>query len=482
MTAERYKLPKGWVWTTVKEIAEVTTGNTPSKSDESNYGNFLPWVKPPQLDSDRPIINTAEKLSEKGAKLARILPRDSVLVSCIGLLGKVGLAGCELATNQQINSLTFHEGFFPKYGYFYCKSKYLRDWLQSVASATTVSIVNKGRFCETPIPIAPLSKQKRIVEKIEILLDHLNKARQELVKIPPLIKKFRQSVLAKALSGELTEEWRGQQESLESASVLLARIRGERKQKLGKKYREPEPIGSSDLTELPEDWEWAHLSFLSEKIQYGYTERATDIKIGPKFLRITDIAEDGTVGWDKVPYCKCNEANKRKYMLKNGDIVVARTGATTGKNYLVKDCPEVVFASYLISIRVFKEINSEYISYFMSSNYYWNQVMTMQKGTAQPGANATIFSSLVVPVAPLTEQYEIIRRVKELNAQADTIEKCVKIAQAHCQKLAQSILAQAFRGELIEQDSDDEPASIPLEKIKSAKGKMRMQSRVGSDV
>lgn len=260
--------------------------------------------------------------------------------------------------------------------------------------------------------------------------------------------------MVKAFSGELTKEWRERQKALEPALTLLERIRNERKKQFGKKYKEPESIDTSDL---PEDWEWAHLSFLSEKIQYGYTERATDKKVGPKFLRITDIAEDGTVEWDKVPYCECNEVNKRKYMLKNGDIVVARTGATTGKNYLVKDCPEVVFASYLINIRLFKEINSEYISYFMSSTYYWYQVMTMQKGTAQPGANATILSSLVVPAAPLTEQYEIIRRVKELNAQADTIEKSVKIAQTHCDKLSQSILSKAFKGELVEQDPNNEP-------------------------
>src|SRR3990167_3875824 len=106
---DRYDLPEGWEWETVGEVAKVTTGNTPSKSDPSNYGGFLPWVKPPQLDLDVPIIDTPEKLSRKGVKLARILPKDSVLISCIGLLGKVGLAGCELATNQQINSLVFRE-------------------------------------------------------------------------------------------------------------------------------------------------------------------------------------------------------------------------------------------------------------------------------------------------------------------------------------------------------------------------------------
>lgn len=242
MNHETYDLPTNWVWATVSQVATIVTGNTPSKSDKSNYGDYLPWVKPPQLDLETPITDTPEKLSKKGAKLARVLPKDSILVSCIGLLGKIGLAGCELATNQQINSLIFHDIILPKYGYYYCKSKYFKDWLHSEASATTVSILNKGRFSEVPIPVPPLREQKRIIGKTESLLDRLNKTKQELAKIPLLLKKFRQSVLVKTFTGELTKEWREQQKDLEPASALLERIRHERKKQLGKKYKEPEPI------------------------------------------------------------------------------------------------------------------------------------------------------------------------------------------------------------------------------------------------
>jgi len=259
VSEDRYELPNGWTWTTAIQVAEIVTGNTPSKSEKSNYGDLLPWVKPPQLDSESPITNAPEKLSKKGAKLARILPKDSVLVSCIGLLGKVGLAGCELATNQQINSLIFHDTVLPKYGYYYCRSKHFRDWLQSEASATTLSIVNKRRFSEAPVPLPPFNEQKRIVQKIENLLDRLNKSKQELAKIPPLLKKFRQSVLAKAFSGELTKEWRQRQKDLEPTSKLLERIREERKKRLGKKYTEPERLDKADLSELPEGWAWIRM-------------------------------------------------------------------------------------------------------------------------------------------------------------------------------------------------------------------------------
>ena len=223
-TSSLPELPKGWLWTTVREAAEVTTGNTPPKSDRSNYGKFLPWVKPPQLDSDKPIIDTPEKLSEKGAKLARVLPKDSVLVSCIGLLGKVGFAGCELATNQQINALTFGKGVFPKYGYSYCKSKYFWDWLESIASATTVPIVNKERFSKTPIPIAPLDEQHQIVGKIEDLFARVDSIEKAVQVAQVHCEKLNQSTLAQAFRGELVE----QDPDNEPASTLLEKIKSEK--------------------------------------------------------------------------------------------------------------------------------------------------------------------------------------------------------------------------------------------------------------
>src|SRR6266566_2773802 len=101
------ELPQGWCECTLDEVGEIVTGNTPPKNTPANYGNEYPWVKPPDLGSDTPIVKTAEYLSERGAAIARLLPPGTTLVSCIGLLGKIGFAGRTLATNQQINSIIF---------------------------------------------------------------------------------------------------------------------------------------------------------------------------------------------------------------------------------------------------------------------------------------------------------------------------------------------------------------------------------------
>lgn len=150
---------------------------------------------------------------------------------------------------------------------------------------------------------------------------------------------------------------------------------------------------------IPENWVWVRLSDCLEKVEYGYTESSSLEKIGPHFLRITDIQDDN-VDWGKVPYCKISNDSLNKYLLKNNDIVVARTGATTGKSFLIKDPPEAVFASYLIRLRANKLIDPRYLWTFMKSSIYWNQITVVKKGSAQPGANANILGSFYCHFLP----------------------------------------------------------------------------------
>jgi type I restriction enzyme S subunit len=119
---------------------------------------------------------------------------------------------------------------------------------------------------------------------------------------------------------------------------------------------------------LPEDWEIKSLSEVSTAIQYGHTAKASQEEIGPRMLRITDI-QDGTVNWGNVPYCAIDEKSKCKYLLKENDLVFARTGATVGKSYLISGTiPESVYASYLIRVRLAESVDPKYIAYFFGSS------------------------------------------------------------------------------------------------------------------
>lgn len=165
-----------WPMFPFSKVAEIVTGNTPPKKDPDNYGPGVPWVKPPDLDSWEPIISTSETLSPKGQQVARLLPVGAVMVCCIGSIGRVGIAGTTLATNQQINSLVFGQCVIPEFGYYYCRS--ISHVFKSEARNAVVPILNKSNFAKIKMPVPPLSEQQRIVEILS-QADALRKQRAE---------------------------------------------------------------------------------------------------------------------------------------------------------------------------------------------------------------------------------------------------------------------------------------------------------------
>jgi type I restriction enzyme S subunit len=182
------------------------------------------------------------------------------------------------------------------------------------------------------------------------------------------------------------------------------------------------------------------LEEISESIDYGVTASAADTPVGPKFLRITDI-QDGTVDWNSVPWCECEDRQAKSARLRSGDIVFARTGATTGKSYLVSDCPaEAVFASYLIRVRLRANAEPGYVSQFFQSQDYWSQITNGARGAAQPGVNATTLKSLEIPLPPLAEQ----KRIAGILDAADALRAKRRAALAQLDALAQSLFLDRF--------------------------------------
>ncbi len=198
-----------------------------------------------------------------------------------------------------------------------------------------------------------------------------------------------------------------------------------------------------DALSLPKGWEIKKLGAVA-KIIYGYTEKASYEEIGPKFLRITDIQDDG-VNWETVPYCNIIDTDFEKYKLSTGDIVFARTGATTGKSYLLNDPPKSVFASYLIKVHINKkELLAEYLFYFFQSKTYWDEINAGVSGSAQGGFNASKLSELEISIPSYPEQLQIVSLLDNAFAAIAQAKENVQRNLQNAKELFQSELNSIF--------------------------------------
>jgi len=180
---------------------------------------------------------------------------------------------------------------------------------------------------------------------------------------------------------------------------------------------------------------------IAEKVDYGLTEKAKDEKVGPKFLRITDIQDD-KVNWETVPYCKCDEKEFEKNKLEVGDIVFARTGATTGKSFLVQNLDhKAVYASYLIRLRLITDqVLPEFVAYFFKSDKYWNQIYADSDGATLPSFNATKLKALKIPLPSLSEQKAIVAKLDRAQRLTDIDKEML----AKYDELIQSVFLEMF--------------------------------------
>ena len=256
--------------------------------------------------------------------------------------------------------------------------------------------IKPEQFLKVEIPLPPLAEQRRVVARIEELAAQIHEAR--------------------TLRHCAAEE----------ADALVT-------------------SASAKLFELKRGWQTKIVGDFCESPQYGYTESATQEPVGPRFLRITDI-QDGRVNWESVPYCRCPEPGK--YLLKPNDLVFARTGATTGKSFVIRDCPEAVFASYLIRLRVRDTISVDYLYRYFQSPSYWQQIGDEKKGTGQPNLNGSKLEKLKVPIAPLPEQRRIVSELDTLQAEVDALQRLQAETAAELDALLPAILDRAFKGEL----------------------------------
>lgn len=333
------------------------------------------------------------------------------------------------------------------------------------------------------------------------------------------IKKLRELILELAVRGKLVP----QDPNDEPASKLLARIAAEKAElvKQGKiKKQKPLPEISEEEKpfELPVGWEWVRLEDVTDNIHYGYTASA-DVTKKVKLLRITDIQDDKVI-WRNVPGCEIKDSDIEQYQLQPNDVVIARTGGTVGKSYLVDDLQYIaVFASYLIRLKYIKFTNANYTKIFLGSQLYWLQLYNGVTGTGQPNVNGNTLKKMFFPLPPSNEQNKICSRVQtllnlcdqleqhsltSLNAHQQLVETLLTTltdsqnaeelaenwahisehfgtlftTEASIDALKQTILQLAVMGKLVPQDPNDEPASELLKRIAQEKAQLVKDGKI----
>jgi len=341
-----------------------------------------------------------------------------------------------------------------------------------------------------------------------------------LAELPNGVKKLREMILQLAVRGKLV----AQDHRDEPAQSLLRKVVDEKRRATrGGERRRTKPLKgtlqASDPFALPDSWQWCYLEDIALAVQYGYTASADESITEVRLLRITDI-QDNRVKWDTVPGCAIDDEELIAYRLHARDLLVARTGGTVGKTYLVERVPVVsVFASYLIRITPSDLVSERYLKRFAESPLYWQQLLDRSAGTGQPNVNGTALRSLRLPLPPQEEQHRIVAKVDELMALCDELEAAQKKKRQtrvrlngaalhklttatapadfahHWQRvrdhfdllydtpetvdeLRQAVLQLAVRGKLVRQDPSDEPAEVLLGRIAEERERLSREGKL----
>ena len=395
-----FDIPEKWKWAKLETISIQTKQKVPDHSfhyiDVSSIKNFSLSDLKTILPVDAP--SRARKIVKDGMILYSTV-RPYLNNVCVA-----SNINCETIASTAFATFSCISTAYNKYVFYVLISPYFVSYVKSVQQGISYPAINNKQFFSSLIPLPPLEEQKRIVAKLEQLLplvDEYGKAYEKLEELnAEFPDKLKASVLQSAIKGQLVPQ-------LDSEHAV---------EQIGKV---PEDVPF----EIPEKWTFVKLSNISVKVHYGYTASAAD-KGNYKLLRITDISS-GYVNWDTVPFCHVDEKAISKMKLAQNDLVIARSGASVGTAYLIKELKcDAVFASYLI--RVIPKLDlvyPKYLEIFCKSPFYWKQIQKSSTGTAQLNVNAKSLNNLDLPLPPLEEQKRIVAKVEEMFALIDAMKK-----------------------------------------------------------
>ena len=491
-----YDVPKGWVWIRLgRLVAHSDAGWSPKTEDFPRSGDewgvlkvsavswdkFRPW-------ENKQVLPGTEPRTQAEVKQGDFLISRANTAELIARAVRVEDHPFKLMMSDKIVRLHLSANCDHRFVWIVNNyADFAREHYVHHASGVSPSMKNVSRdvILNLPFPLPPLAEQHRIVAKVDELMalcDRLEAARKAreatrdrlaaaslarlnapdpdtfpddarfvlntlpaLTARPDQIKQLRQTILNLAVRGKLVP----QDPNDEPASELLKRI-AKAKARLVKagEIRPDRPLSMIEQDDFPMSvpigWALARLATISLRIHYGFTASADFALKNVRLLRITDI-QDNAVDWPSVPGCVIDAGNVDQYKIEKGDILIARTGGTIGKTFLVRDAPvTAVFASYLIRVQGTRHVFDEYLKLFLESPLYWTQLRDGARGTGQPNVNGHTLGMLIVSLPPLAEQHRIVAKVDELMALCDRLEASLATAADTSRRLLDALLVEAL--------------------------------------
>ncbi|PUE97160.1 restriction endonuclease subunit S [Xanthomonas oryzae] len=428
------ELPGGWVETTIGEICAM--GPKSAWDDDMEIG-FVPMSHAPT--NFRGPLNYEARRWHEVKKAYTHFENDDVIFAKVTPCFENGKAAlvAGLPNGAGAGSSEFHvlrrrdAGISPSYLLAVIKSaQFLREGEENMTGAVGLRRVPRAFVENFPVRLPPEAEQKRIAQKLDALLAQVDTFKARIDAIPALLKRFRESVLTAATNGNLTEDWRTQ-------------------------------MGSC------ENWTKVELADVAREFSYGSAAKSTKQGLVP-VLRMGNI-QNRLLDWKDLVFTSDLDEIK-KYGLKDGDVLFNRTNSPelVGKTAVFKGNRDAIYAGYLIKVKCSARLLPDYLNYCLGSPlgraYCWK---VKSDGVSQSNINAKKLAAFTFDLPSVEEQTEIVRRVEQLFAYADQLEAKVAAAQKRINALTQSLLAKAFRGELVPQDPTDEPASVLLERIRT---------------
>lgn len=467
------ELPKGWRETTLDSIGKWSSGGTPKRTVSEYYNGDIPWLVIGDLN-DGYVTSARNSITKIGLERssAKLIEPNSLLIAMYGSIGKLGINKIRCATNQAIAACSIDESVVNlKFLFYFLMSQRKQLLLRGKGGAQQNISQTVLKAYKISLPI--LEEQKRIADKLDSVLAKVEAAQARLDKIPAILKRFRQSVLAAATSGELTKEWRDDEPYEETAITLLAKLQGMRKdlyieeitrgnketKRLSAKVKNHSPV--LPTSRLPKGWAWT--SFMSSmlKVVDCHNKTAPYIESGIPLIRTTDI-RDGVISLKGAKFIsqETYEFWARRCPPEPGDIIFTRE-APMGEAGVVPDDTRLCMGQRMMLLRPAPEyVLAKYVVFNTLSLDFKERMNRQAIGSGVKHLRVADVEALTFPLPLLKEQKEIVRRIEKLFEEASLVENQYNAAKARLDNLTQSILARAFKGELLTKPVESEITEI----------------------